>query len=285
MGLTVLMLWTSEGMPCTLEVPDDRFVQHEAPRGGVWLVSGSFSPVDRVEIFDSQGSPHEVAVVPPTLEGSITLRVPDWAEVGTSFEPPMGASYLEGAAVPGQVLTVAAGDVVSSEEIVPPPTAGIEVRETLVGYESLATIPTAPCGFDTGVWRNHYADRPWLEGSVPDGFVMDATIQEAGLAPFVDLPNANAVLFVARGPGDFSEHVTGPPNVEGSFEVHTRLRRVSDGTLGPIVSFQATESDVVEYRTELVGCSGVAQGVGPFAVLLLLALAVRRRSSLSAFEK
>jgi hypothetical protein len=275
-----VLFWSDTARSCTYIVSDPRFVHLEAPVGGIWWVAGTFAIADEVELSDASGNKHLAEVVPPVLEGSLAIRVPATAVVGDVFEPPVGAVYLHEDGIE-QFLTVASGDASNETGVVPAPTLDVELVETVVGYESIATIPMSPCGTDPGIWRTQYSQRPWISGDVAEGYVLDVVLQETGAVPFEDLPNSNAVPFAAREPGTFHEHIGGIPETSGAFDVNARLRRASDGATGPTLTLLASPSDEIETRTEFIGCAstGVDETDVPLVCLAAAIVAYRRGST------
>ena len=259
--------WCDDAMACFYLTEDHRFVQLEAPVGGVWWIPGVFENVsDTVELRDLSGNVHYAEVVLPYLEGAIALRVPTTTVVGDQLNPPAGADneFLE--TLP--VLTVVAGDQVDEMTVVSAPILEVEMKRTAVGYQAVATVGETSCGREFGIWSIRYSGRPWLIGDVPEGHVLDVVVQERGASPFEDLAERNAIFMVARQPGSVSEHFS---SVGGAFDVNARLRRASDGATGPTMTIEAdATSELNESQLEFQGCASTETGRRGIPLVCLL---------------
>jgi hypothetical protein len=278
MATATACAWSEAVWSCTQVSEEMRFIQREAPVGGVWWVAGPFENLgSTLELRDTSGNIHISEIVYPYLPGSLSIRVPDTAVIGDVFNAPDGADdlWLE----ESQSLRVVAGEVIEEMPVLSAPSVEVEKVMTRIGYSAIATVGESSCGREFGLWNEEYAEQPWLKGEVPDGFAVDVVLQERGEEPFEALSDGLRTFIVARKPGSISEHIYG---IGGVFDVNARLRRTSDGATGPTVTIEADgRYDSTETRMAFQGCASTEVGRKGFPMLCLFAVAFAYRRSMA----
>lgn len=285
--LVGVFAWATPSSACSGPAASEvRFFLFDAPTGGLWWVHGIDERLnaESLQLADEAGNETEVAVVSLGAGGSAGLRVPN-APAGTRFvlpdflERPQGAPFE-------QFLVVATGAVAASTDPPPAPAIAIEMREVRVGY---AGVVVSPIGGECeaagapGFWDIHYDERPFLIAEPPgDDVVLDVEFQTVDKPAFSDAESANEILFDARIAEEIDTMISAPPGAVDAFNVHARVRRITDGAFSDVVTIEVPIDDVPEVvRLEYVGCSGASAPSGPttMALVCVAFAAGRRRAS------